>query len=225
MGMTSSRRSWPAPRAGTRVRAGDVVEPRRGPRHVARERGARDQPVPGDLQGHGARSRGSGTRRRSRSSSTTACRRSRPRRRATRRRCASSSPPTGSRASTTSAATWAASATRSCRERLRASRRGRGGHRLAHHEPRRAGRVRLRHRRHRDGQRLGAGRRRSTSRCRDASGSSVERPLPRMRRPQGPDPAPGRPLGRRGRQLPRDRVPRRDDPRACPPRAGSCSAT
>ena len=41
-------------------------------------------------------------------------------------------------------------------ERLRAARPGGGGHRLAHHHPRRARRLRVRHRRHRDGERLGA---------------------------------------------------------------------
>ena len=41
----------------------------------------------------------------------------------------------------------------------------------------------------------------------------VQRRLPGARRPEGPDPPPGRPARRRGRQLPGDRVPRRDHPR------------
>ena len=40
-----------------------------------------------------------------------------------------------------------------------------------------------------------------------------QRPLPRQRGPQGPDPPPGRQAHRRGRQLPGHRVPRRDHPR------------
>ena len=42
------------------------------------------------------------------------------------------------------------------RERLRAAGLRRGRHRQPHHQPRRAGRLRLRHRRHRDGRGLGA---------------------------------------------------------------------
>ena len=128
----------PSVNAGRRRRAEG------GPRHVARECGAGDQPVPGDLRGHGPRARRSGIPRASPSSSTTACRPNRPRPPPTRRRSASSSPPTASPSSTTSAATSAASATRSCPSTATCARATWCvGTDSPHHQPRRAGRLRF----------------------------------------------------------------------------------
>ena len=96
------------------------------------------------------------------------------------------------------------------RVRLREARAGRRRHRLAHDEPRRPRRLLVRHRRDRDGLRLDARRRPQRRGPADDQGRGDGR-VPAARRPEGPDPPPRRQADRPGSQLPRPRVPRRDD--------------
>ncbi len=84
-------------------------------------------------------------------------------------------------------------------------------HRQPHDHARRAGRVRVRHRRHRDGRRLGARHDPQRRGAGDDQGGR-QRHVARARAAQGPDPPPGRQADGRGRQLQGDRVPRRGDP-------------
>ena len=114
MGMTVVEKILARASGRAAVHAGDVVEPARRPRHVARERGAGPQPVPRGLPGHRPRAEDLGP-----VADRHHLRPPRPRRvpedrhqpeEGARVRGRS----TGSPASTTSAATRAASATRSC---------------------------------------------------------------------------------------------------------------
>ena len=157
MGMTVVEKILARAAGQPGVTAGRRGRTARRPRHVARERGARDQPVPGDLPGHRPASQGLGPVKIAlifdhRVPAEVAEDRHQPEEGARVRRGARHSqvprhprrrgrhlPPDPAR------------------ERLRPAGAGGGGHRHPHHQPRRARRLRLRHRRHRDGLGLGAG--------------------------------------------------------------------
>ncbi len=84
-----------------------------------------------------------------------------------------------------------------------------GGHRQPHHQPRRAGRLLLRHRGHRDGRGLGPGQDPERGGAGDHQGGGQRNPA-QICRAQGYHPASDRQAERRGRQFQGDRVPRRD---------------
>ncbi len=84
---------------------------------------------------------------------------------------------------------------------------GGGRHRQPHHQPRRAGSLRLRHRRHRDGFGLDPGKRVERRSAGDYQ-SGGKGKFPRICPAQGPDPVPDRPAHGRRRQLQGDRISR-----------------
>ena len=196
----------------------------RRPRDVARERGARHQPVPGDLPGHGPRRRGLGSvahRDHLRPPRAGRDRRRPPR---TRRRSANSSPSTASRVPRRPRRRRAASATRSCRSTATCAR----GRSSSGPTPtrRRTARSALSRSASAPRRWRASGRSAppSTSRCRGRS-RSCRRPLSRIRRAEGPDPPPDRPDHGAGARTSRSSSSTARPSRGCRPRAASSSAT